>query len=223
MGLIGTRSVSKQIPGIHEIMAQNRLRIQSGMLAVQALETLRRDRLDSAANKVLEAHKQDLGFGLLLKKYTADVATATPQMIDAAARDTIPRVAPMFWSFRLMVGMGMAMLLLFGWSFWASLKGDFQHRPRLLKLALWCLPLPWLSCELGWVVGIRPSAVDHLRRAAHPAVGVHLVGGVAVRFAGRFCRFLHRALGGGDDADGALCPSGPGSLGTGRYDHETAH
>jgi cytochrome bd-type quinol oxidase subunit 1 len=39
MGLIGTRSVSKQIPGIHEIMAQNRLRIQSGMLAVQALET----------------------------------------------------------------------------------------------------------------------------------------------------------------------------------------
>jgi hypothetical protein len=83
---------------------------------------------------VLEAHKQDLGFGLLLKKYTADVA-ATPQMIDAAARDTIPRVAPMFWSFRLMVGMGMAMLLLFGWSFWASLKGDFQHRPRLLKLA----------------------------------------------------------------------------------------
>jgi cytochrome d ubiquinol oxidase subunit I len=152
MGLIGTRSVSKQIPGIHEIMAQNRLRIQSGMLAVQALETLRRDRLDSAANKVLEAHKQDLGFGLLLKKYTADVATATPQMIDAAARDTIPRVAPMFWSFRLMVGMGMAMLLLFGWSFWASLKGDFQHRPRLLKLALWCLPLPWLSCELGWVV-----------------------------------------------------------------------
>jgi cytochrome d ubiquinol oxidase subunit I len=73
MGLIGTRSVSKQIPGIHEIMAQNRLRIQSGMLAVQALETVRRDRLDSAANKVLEAHKQDLGFGLLLKKYTADV------------------------------------------------------------------------------------------------------------------------------------------------------
>jgi cytochrome d ubiquinol oxidase subunit I len=44
------------------------------MLAVQALEAVRRDRNDSAANKVLEAHKQDLGFGLLLKKYTADVA-----------------------------------------------------------------------------------------------------------------------------------------------------
>jgi cytochrome d ubiquinol oxidase subunit I len=73
-------------------------------------------------------------------------------MIDAAARDTIPRVAPMFWSFRLMVGMGMAMLLLFGWAFWASLKGDSSSTARLLKLALYCLPLPWLSCELGWVV-----------------------------------------------------------------------
>ena len=43
MGLIGTRSVSKQIPGIHEIKVRNRGRIVSGIEAVAALETLRKN------------------------------------------------------------------------------------------------------------------------------------------------------------------------------------
>ncbi|RAS08511.1 bd-type cytochrome oxidase subunit I, partial [Microvirgula sp. AG722] len=44
MGLIGTRSVDREIPGIHEIVARNRQRIDSGIVAVKALETLRADR-----------------------------------------------------------------------------------------------------------------------------------------------------------------------------------
>ena len=224
MGLIGTRSLSKEIPGIHEIMAQNRLRIESGMLAVQALETVRRDRQNSAAKTVLEAHKQDLGFGLLLKKYTADVAHATPQMIAAAARDTIPRVAPMFWSFRLMVGMGMAMLLLFGWAFWASLKGNFQHRPRLLKLALYCLPLPWLSCELGWVVaeyGRQPWTIYGVlpTRLSVSTLSVESLYGSLAGFVGFYTVLLVVEM----MLMVRFARQGPGSLGTGRYDHETAH
>ena len=116
MGLIGTRSVSKEIPGIHEIMAANRARIVSGQQAVVALDKLRINRGDTVAQAQVKAHQADLGFGLLLKKYTANVAQATPAMIDAAARDTIPKVAPMFWSFRIMVALGMAMLGLFGWA-----------------------------------------------------------------------------------------------------------
>ncbi|RMC94768.1 cytochrome bd-I ubiquinol oxidase subunit CydA [Aquitalea palustris] len=224
MGLIGTRSLSKEIPGIHEIMAQNRLRIQSGMLAVQALETVRRDRQNSAAKAVLEAHKQDLGFGLLLKKYTADVAHATPKMIAAAARDTIPRVAPMFWSFRLMVGMGMAMLLLFGWAFWASLKGNFQHRPRLLKLALYCLPLPWLSCELGWVVaeyGRQPWTIYGVlpTRLSVSTLSVESLYGSLAGFVGFYTVLLVVEM----MLMVRFARQGPGSLGTGRYDNETAH
>ena len=37
MGLIGTRSLSKEIPGIHEIKAKNRARIVNGITAVTAL------------------------------------------------------------------------------------------------------------------------------------------------------------------------------------------
>jgi cytochrome d ubiquinol oxidase subunit I len=102
MGLIGTRSVTKQIPGIRDIKTRNRGRIVSGIEAVAALETLRQHPDDAAARQMLQAHQQDMGFGLLLKKYIADVRQATPEIIDRAVDDTVPRVWPMFWGFRLM-------------------------------------------------------------------------------------------------------------------------
>ena len=48
--------------------------------------------------KRFDEAKDDLGHALLLKKYTAKVVDATPEQIRLAAADTIPRVAPMFWS-----------------------------------------------------------------------------------------------------------------------------
>lgn len=49
MGLIGTRSLSKEIPGIHDIKLKNRERIVNGMVAVTALEALRAHRDDAVA------------------------------------------------------------------------------------------------------------------------------------------------------------------------------
>ena len=92
MGLIGTRSDTKEIPGILEIKNKNRERIAHGVVAVVALETLRQHGDDSVAKKVFEANKADLGFGLLLKKYVTDVRQATPEMIEKAVNDTVPRV-----------------------------------------------------------------------------------------------------------------------------------
>jgi cytochrome d ubiquinol oxidase subunit I len=48
MGLIGTRSLTKEIPGIHEIKAKNRERIETGIEAVTALESLRKNRNEAA-------------------------------------------------------------------------------------------------------------------------------------------------------------------------------
>ncbi len=152
MGLIGTRSLDQQIPGIKDIVAHNRERIVSGISAVKALEQLRQDQSNVAAKAVFEKHKADLGFGLLLRKYTADVSAATPDMIDQAARSTIPKVAPMFWSFRVMVALGFAMLLLFGLALWYSIKGNFAEKTGFLRMAVWCLPMPWIACEVGWFV-----------------------------------------------------------------------
>lgn len=152
MGLIGTRSTSKEIPGIQEVRAKNRARIDSGVIAVTALQALKANPQDVAAKTLFEAHQADLGFGLLLRKYIADVSQATPAMKDQAARDTIPNVTPLFWSFRAMVGMGFAMLALFGLSFYYSLKHKFEEKRWLLKWALWFIPVPWLAIEFGWIV-----------------------------------------------------------------------
>lgn len=221
MGLIGTRSVSKEIPGIHDIMAANRARIVSGQQAVVALDKLRINRGDTAAQAQLKAHQADLGFGLLLKKYTDNVAQATPAMIDAAARDTIPKVAPMFWSFRLMVALGMAMLGLFGWALWTSVRGSFAANRRLLRLALYCLPLPWVACEVGWFVaeygrqpwtiyGVLPTrlSVSTLSEASLYGSLAGFVGFYTVLLCAEMYLMVRFAR------------QGPGSLGTGRYANE---
>ena len=76
----------------------------------------------------------------------------TPEIIDKAVNDTIPHVAPLFWGFRAMVGLGFSFLALFVLSFWASVKGNFERKPWLLRWALWFLPMPWIASELGWFV-----------------------------------------------------------------------
>jgi hypothetical protein len=87
----------------------------------------------------------------------------------------------MFWTFRIMVALGFAMLLLFGLALLVLGEGRFRRQaPWLLRWALWFLPLPWIACETGLVRGrVRPPALDHLRRAAHPPVGVHAERGTA--------------------------------------------
>lgn len=224
MGIIGTRSLSKEIPGIRDIKAKNRERIQRGIQAVIALETLRKHRDDAAALEAFERHKADLGFGLLLKKYVSDVRQATPDVIERAVNDTVPRVAPMFWSFRLMVGLGMLMLALFALSFWTTLRGACAHKPWLLKWALWMLPTPWIACELGWVVaeyGRQPWTIygvlpTHLSVSTLSAESLY---GSLAGFVGFYTVLLIVEV----YLMVKFARQGPGSLGTGRYQFEPAH
>ena len=224
MGLIGTRSISKEIPGIHEIKAKNRERILRGIVAVNALEALRAHRDDSVAKKVFEGHKADLGFGLLLKKYVADVNQATPAIIERAVNDTVPRVTPMFWAFRIMVGLGFAMLLLFGLAFWNTLKSVNMQKPWLLKWALWMLPAPWIACELGWFVaeyGRQPWTIYGVL-PTHMSVSTLSVNSLYGSLAG-FIGFYTVLLVVEMFLMVKFARMGPGSLGTGRYDLEPAH
>ncbi|MFT7724627.1 MAG: cytochrome ubiquinol oxidase subunit I [Roseateles sp.] len=224
MGLIGTRSLSKEIPGIRDIKAKNRERIERGIVAVIALEALRRHRDDPVARETFERHKADLGFGLLLKKYVADVRQATAQTIGRAVNDTVPRVTPMFWSFRAMVGLGVLMLALFALSFWHTLKGDFARRRGLLTWALWMLPAPWLACELGWFVaeyGRQPWTIygvlpTHLSVSTLSAESLY---GSLAGFVGFYTVLLVIEV----YLMQKFARQGPGSLGTGRYDREPAH
>ncbi|MDD5176813.1 MAG: cytochrome ubiquinol oxidase subunit I [Sterolibacterium sp.] len=152
LGLLATRSTTRQLPGIKEIRQRNKERIESGMKAAIALKAMRKNPADAEAKSIFDQHVNDLGYGLLVMKYSEDLSQATPAQIEQAARDSVPRVAGLFWTFRLMVGLAFAMLALVVVAFWSSVKGTFQDKPWLLKWALWFIPMPWIACELGWFV-----------------------------------------------------------------------
>jgi cytochrome d ubiquinol oxidase subunit I len=163
LGLIATRSTDKEVQGIYELVAAARARIVAGIPAYTALRALRADPHDAAARTTLDAHVSDLGYALLLRRYVADPAAATPAQIDQAAWDTVPSVGWLFWSFRAMVAMGFFFIALFAWGFWLAAKRRCDNRRGFLRLALWSLPLPWLAAELGWIVaehGRQPWAIE---------------------------------------------------------------
>ncbi|MGR9035471.1 MAG: cytochrome ubiquinol oxidase subunit I [Gammaproteobacteria bacterium] len=152
LGLMATRSKDEPVGGIKEILESNRERIKSGMIAYENLQKLRKNNHDVQAKAAFEAHKDDLGYGLLLKRYTEKVVDATPMQIEEATRRSIPRVAPMFWTFRGMVLCGVIMLFIFAASFYFNAKGIAYKKRWLLRLAFYGIPLPWIASELGWVV-----------------------------------------------------------------------
>lgn len=152
LGMIATRSIDESVGGIKSILANNRERIKSGMIAYDNLQKLRNNKLDTLAKSAFAAHQQDLGYGLLLKPYTDQVVDATPEQIDEATRHSIPKVAPMFWTFRGMVLCGFLMLFIFVAAFYFNAKHTAHKQRWLLRLAFYGMPLPWIASELGWVV-----------------------------------------------------------------------
>jgi cytochrome bd ubiquinol oxidase subunit I len=163
LGLIATRSISQPVEGIDNLVSDAELRVKSGMTAYGAMETLRRHPDDPTARAAFGAHVNDLGYALLLKRYTPTVAGAGEDQIAAAALDTIPPVLPLFFSFRIMVLLGFYFIALFGTMFVLASRREVERYRWLLHVCLWSLPLPWIAAELGWVVaevGRQPWTID---------------------------------------------------------------
>jgi cytochrome d ubiquinol oxidase subunit I len=163
LGLIATRSLDTPVPGIHELVEHSKERIRAGIPAYAALQALHRDRNDAAAREAFEASKHQLGHALLLKKFVEDPTKATEEDIDKAGWTTVPNVPVLFWSFRIMVGLGIYFILLFAASFYLSSIHQIDRYRWYLRIAFLSLPLPWIAAELGWIVaeyGRQPWAIE---------------------------------------------------------------
>lgn len=167
MGLIGTRSLDTQIPGIENLVQQAKGRIANGVIAYDILEEIRtygHQPIPAELKERFEKYSNDLGHALLLKRYTDDPRQATIEMIDKASWDTVPQVAPLFFSFRVMVGLGFFFILLTATFFVLSARHRLDTMPRwLLHVAVWSIPLPWIAAECGWFVaefGRQPWAIE---------------------------------------------------------------
>ncbi len=162
MGIIGTRSIDREIPGIDQLVAHAEERIRTGILAYDALEKVKANRSDTAARAAFDANSRDLGYALLLKRFLPDPRQASEQQIKDAAWSTVPYVPLLFFGFRLMVACGFILAALFAVSLWHTTRETGAPR-WLLRLAVLAMPLPWIAIEVGWFVaefGRQPWIID---------------------------------------------------------------
>ncbi len=79
----------------------------------------------------------------------------------------VPPVAISYWSFRLMVGAGMLMLVAVGYALLLAMGEEVEKKPRFMKAFLWLIPLPYLATTTGWIlteVGRSPWIVFGLMK-----------------------------------------------------------
>lgn len=220
LGLIVTHSKYDVIPGINTIEAENQIKIQRGIKAYSALVKLRQG--DQSALSTFKEYQDDLGYGLLLKKYTSNVTDATPSQIQAAAEDSIPSVFPIFWSFRIMVGIGCLLILGFLFAFIGSIRNKKIWEQRwFLRAAFYAIPLPWIAALVGWFVtehGRQPWTIfgllpTDISASAISTVDIGLSFLMFVLFyTGLFIVEMYLMI--------KYARLGPSSLGTGQYDLE---
>ncbi|GAB5439538.1 cytochrome ubiquinol oxidase subunit I [Falsiruegeria mediterranea] len=135
--------------------------------------------------------------------------------LDTVPDDEEPPVAIVFWSFRVMVGIGFAMLGMGLWSLLQRMRGRLYTSTWLHRAAVLMGPTGFVAVLAGWItteVGRQPYTVygllrtsDSLSPVEAPAVATSLLMFIVVYFfvfgAGTFyiLRLMHKAPGEGTD------------------------
>ena len=165
LSFLGYHDFDAYVPGIQNIMdgytsedgkvyPSIEQRMANGRLAIDALKTYKQavkdkdDALASQSLQTLRANFRDFGYGYLSSPY-----------------DTTPPVPLVFYSFRLMVGLGMLFVLLFICSWWYAKKRKFEKFKFIPYLAIACVPLAYIASQCGWIVaevGRQPWVVQNL-------------------------------------------------------------
>jgi len=81
---------------------------------------------------------------------------------DASQYDFRPPQMVTFWSFRLMIGLGVVSLVVALWGLWAVRGGRISTNKWLGRLGLVTIPLPFLAASFGWIfteMGRQPWVV----------------------------------------------------------------
>ncbi|MDP4605386.1 MAG: cytochrome ubiquinol oxidase subunit I [Erythrobacter sp.] len=112
--------------------------------------------------------------------------------LDTIPDDEEPPVGMLFWSFRIMVGIGFAMLGIGLWSLWGRVRGRLYDMPWLHRVAVLMGPSGFAAVLAGWItteVGRQPYVIYGLLRTADaaspldaPAVAASLLAFILVYF-----------------------------------------
>jgi cytochrome d ubiquinol oxidase subunit I len=116
---------------------------------------------------------------LATNSWNGQVVGLNPLQAQYAAQygpgDYVPNVFVQYWSMRAMAYLGSLLLAVAMWGLWRRERLARSH--RFLRVAIWCLPLPFLVNTAGWMLtenGRQPWIVQGLQKtqdAASPSVG----------------------------------------------------
>jgi len=118
---------------------------------------------------------------------TAGDANATVTGLKAFAPGDRPPVFIVFWAFRIMVGLGLAMIGLGAWGVWLIFRGGPERSRLFLCAATLMGPAGFIAVIAGWTVaevGRQPWVVWHVMRTTSGAspVGAHQVSASLLAF-----------------------------------------
>ncbi len=137
-----------------EVHPPAKVKMDMGRKAIAALKAYKlakktNDELgQKEAQKELEANFKYFGYGYFNDPY-----------------DTVPPISMSFYSFHIMVGLGMYFILLFVLCLVYIYKESLVNKKWFLRLAIWSIPLAYIASECGWIVaemGRQPWVIQDL-------------------------------------------------------------
>ena len=162
LSIMAFRDADAFVPGVNDLVNGNpeqgilpaETRMEKGRMAIHALADYKnaKDKGNlSLANQKLkefETNFPHFGYGYFESK-----------------EDIVPNVPLTFYSFHIMVGLGLFFILLFAWLLYASLKDKLDKSRLLLHISVWSILLGYIASELGWVVaevGRQPWTIQDI-------------------------------------------------------------
>jgi cytochrome d ubiquinol oxidase subunit I len=194
LSILATHDINGYVPGIQDILngytdhhgvthLSAKEKIEKGKMALDAFKTYRTvkdtDPAKAAeARQLLEENVDYFGYGYI----------DNPE-------ELVPPVPLVYWSFRVMVGLGGFLLLLMCVVLWAEWKGKITQMRWLQWVALCSIPLVYLTGQAGWIVaevGRQPWVIEGLlpTKAAVSSVSVGAVQTTFFLFVVIFTLFL---------------------------------
>lgn len=152
------------VPGIYDLVHGNpehgirsyKERAERGKTAIDALAMYKRakqagnDSLAVVSLKLFEDNYRDFGYGYY---YNRDV------------HELVPNVPLSFYSFRIMVFLGLHFLALLLVMLILGIRNKLENKKVILYTAVWTIPLVYLASMLGWVVaevGRQPWVIQDI-------------------------------------------------------------
>ena len=166
LSVLATRNMEGYVPGINNILLGNYIlpdgtqalsvteKIQRGDKAIAALADFRKAKEEGResdmlhAQDVLDENMSYFGYGYIDNP-----------------NDLVPNVWLLFWTFRIMVGLGMYFILFFAMILFLAWRHKLSKTKWMHWIGLWSIPLAYIASQTGWIVaevGRQPWAIQDL-------------------------------------------------------------